>query len=76
MCCICFDNVLLLPQGGDTMTIAEKIKEARLSKKIQLNELAQMLEVSAETVRRWENGVSTPYLKHQRRIEQVLEITL
>lgn len=57
-------------------TMGDKIRKARLKRKLMQNELSIMLGVSLKTVGRWERNEYKPSLINQRRIEKILEINL
>lgn len=42
------------------MTVSEKIKKLRIDNKLSQDELADRLNVSRQTISKWENGVSIP----------------
>jgi len=54
-------------------TIAEKIRYIRQRKGFSQEDLARCLGVSFPTVNAWERGRSTPYPRHQRAIEDLLQ---
>ena len=50
------------------MTYAEKIKKLRSVMLVTQKELASLLNVSAVTVNRWENGRFDPSIKEKRKL--------
>ena len=53
------------------MTYAEKIKKLRDVMFISQGELAEILNVSAVTVNRWENGKFEPTIKIKRKLNEL-----
>lgn len=49
--------IIALSQGGDIMTIGDKIKLKRIEKELTLEELGKMIGVSRATIQRYESGV-------------------
>lgn len=53
-----------------------KIKQARINKKITQNELAIKMNVSTNTVSRWERGTVTIPTKKLIKLSEVLEVQI
>jgi len=57
------------------MTIAKRLKEARLSKKIKQEDVAEAVGASIKTIQRWESGESAPNAKKIEALAGVLGTT-
>ena len=55
------------------MDYAKAIKKLRLKLLLTQVEFANLLEVSFESVNRWENGKNEPTMKVKRRLQQLLK---
>lgn len=74
---MCYDSITIGGEEVDNkVVIGNKIKEARLKKKMLQKELATQLGTSYVVVGRWERAESLPSLVYQRRIEKILKIKL
>lgn len=51
-------------QGGACMNFSENLRELRKAKDIKQEVLAENLNVSRQTVSKWENGTAMPDLKN------------
>ena len=60
----------------DTMTIARKIKQARIDKNMTQPNLADALGVSFQAVSNWERGVNPPLPKYQRMLAKLYGCTV
>ncbi|MBE5868417.1 MAG: helix-turn-helix transcriptional regulator [Lachnospiraceae bacterium] len=58
------------------MTFGEQIKQAREAKNLSQEELASRLEVSRQSVSKWENEVAKPQGINKEMLSQILEIEL
>lgn len=56
--------------------IGEKIKTARLEKKLTQKNLAELLNVTVSNISKYENGDRTPKLKTLKKLEEILDIEL
>lgn len=55
------------------MEYGEKLKAARLDKKMTQQQLAEMLDTTKTTVSRWEHGIHEPNMEDITKISQILE---
>jgi transcriptional regulator with XRE-family HTH domain len=62
--------------GGKLMTLGEKIKSYRLSKKLTQKELADKVSVTAQAVSRWEQDIVEPSIDTLKRMAVIFNITL
>jgi len=60
----------------NNMTFGEQIKQAREAKNLSQEELASRLEVSRQSVSKWENEVAKPQGINKEMLSQILEIEL
>ena len=58
------------------MTIGEKIYKLRTEKNLSQGELSELLEVSRQSVSKWENGAATPDLDKIIKLSEVFGITI
>lgn len=63
-------------KGGDLMNIGEKIYQLRTEKNLSQGDLADMLNVSRQSVSKWENNVAVPDLDKLIKLCDVFEISL
>lgn len=57
------------------MQLADKLQQLRKQKNISQEELAQMLEVSRQSVSKWESGQSVPEIDKIVRLSDIFEVT-
>ena len=60
----------------ETMTLADKLKEARKNAGLTQNELAEKLSVSRQAVTKWELGKGIPDIDNLRTISKVLNVSI
>ena len=58
------------------MTLREQIRQARELKRLSQEDLANQLQVSRQTVSKWENDSSVPQGIHKDMLEKVLDISI
>ena len=58
------------------MTLGEQIRQARELKRLSQEDLANQLQVSRQTVSKWENDSSVPQGIHKDMLEKVLDISI
>ena len=58
------------------MTIGDKIKMLRTSSQLSQESLANLLDVSRQSVSKWEQGISKPSSEKMLRISEIFKITL
>lgn len=58
------------------MTIGEKIYKLRTEKNLSQGELSELLEVSRQSVSKWENGAATPDLDKIIKLSEIFGITI
>ena len=58
------------------MTLGKRIKETRLKKGIKQKELAKMLNISENTMYRWEAGLNSPSDKDKGRLAEILGVSI
>ena len=58
----------------NTTTLSERIQRARKLKRLSREDLAELLGVSAMTIRRWEKYNTSPRMDELQKIAQVLNI--
>lgn len=70
--------MIFIIKGGDflKMTLGEKIYKLRTERNLSQGELSEMLEVSRQSVSKWENGGSTPDLDKIIKLSEVFGITI
>jgi transcriptional regulator with XRE-family HTH domain len=51
---------MIVYERGDCMTVGERLYKLRKEKNISQEELANVLDVSRQTISKWETGESTP----------------
>lgn len=57
------------------MSLADKLQQLRKQKNISQEELAQMLEVSRQSVSKWESGQSVPEIDKIVRLSDIFDVT-
>ena len=65
-----------LYRGSSMSTVGERIKKKRKNLNFTQQELAAKLNISAQAVSKWENGVALPDLGLMPKLAQVLESTV
>lgn len=63
-------------KGGGFMNIGEKIYKLRTEKNLSQGDLAEIVEVSRQSVSKWENGAAVPDLDKIIRLAEVFGITV
>ena len=58
------------------MTLGEKIYKLRTERNLSQGELSEMLEVSRQSISKWENGVATPDLDKIIKLSEIFKITI
>ena len=58
------------------MTLGEKIYKLRIERNLSQGELSEMLEVSRQSVSKWENGAATPDLDKIIKLSEIFKITI
>ena len=58
---------------SETLSIGERIEAQRLVKRMSRQQLADMLQVKYETIRKWERDMATPRLTRFSAISEALE---
>ena len=69
----CYDFFI---KGGDFMTVGEKIYKLRTERNLSQGELSELLDVSRQSVSKWENGAATPDLDKIIKLSEVFGITI
>ena len=59
--------------GGIDMNYTKAIKDLREKLLISQDELANLLDVSIQTVNRWENGKHEPTIKAKRKLKKLFD---
>ena len=57
------------------MTLGEKIKQLRESKKYSQEELADLLKVHSVTISKWENGTQEPRVKRLNELAKIFGVS-
>ena len=58
------------------MTLGEKIYKLRTERNLSQGELSEMLEVSRQSISKWENGAATPDLDKIIKLSEIFKITI
>ena len=62
-------------KGGHVMTFSEKILYLRKTKEIPQNKLAKALNVSRQSIYKWESGVCMPELDKIKKMAEIFEVS-
>lgn len=62
--------------GVSFMTLGERLQKLRKSKGLSQEQLAQILQVSRQTISKWESDVNNPELEKLKEISEFFEITM
>ena len=52
------------------------LRRIRRERLIDLAEIAQAIGVTPDAIRRWERGETTPYLRHQRKLQEYFGVPI
>ena len=67
---------LLWRKGGERMLLGERLKETRQSKGVSQSTVAEHLNISRQSISKWENNSSYPDLDNLVRLSEYYEISI
>lgn len=68
-------GTILLNQGGEKMNLSKKIYELRKAKGMSQEQLAEKINVSRQSISKWESGESAPELERLIELSRVFDVS-
>lgn len=62
--------------GGQQMSLGERLKQGRLDKKLSQTEVAELLSISRQSISKWENGHNYPDIDNLILLSEIYEISI